>query len=144
MAGCASPARVVRFNKDQGAGTVAIPNNTDTWPMHNRRAAEDLIEHLVGPGYRIVEEGEFVKGKRKQLNLDSNSASYTSEKITEYRISFVKVPGGPPVTPTGVTITQNSAGVTITQTGAQGPPPGPVPSALPPGALPPVMPGTGN
>jgi hypothetical protein len=133
-AGCASHARVVKFNKEEGVGTVAIPSNTDSWPTHNRRAAEDLIEKLVGPSYRIVSEGEFDKGKRKQITLDSNSASYTQEKITEYRISFVRVPGPvvPPVTP-------GSPGLIPTAgTGpapSQGPPPGTVPG-VPPGGTP--------
>jgi hypothetical protein len=123
-AGCASQARVVHVNKDEGSGTVAIPTNTDSWPTHNRRSAEELIEKLVGPSYRIVSEGEFVKGKRKQLSLDSNSASFTQSKITEYRITFVRVPGPgvPPVTP---------AGTSLTQTGARDSAPGAMPGVPP-------------
>jgi hypothetical protein len=123
--GCASHARVVKFNREEGAGTVAIPNNTDSWPSYNRRAAEERIAQLVGPSYRIVSEGEFVKGKRKQITLDSNSASFTQEKITEYRISFMRVPVVPPVTPEGTG---------LIPTGGTGPAPGTTPSVLPGGA----------
>jgi hypothetical protein len=132
--GCASHAKVVKFNKEDGSGTVAIPANTDEWPTHYRRAAEELIEKQVGPSYRIVSEGEFVQGKRKQLTPDSNAASFTQEKITEYRISFVRVPG--PVVPS---VTPEGAGLIPTGGPGQVPPPGTMPGALPGAALQPGM-----
>jgi hypothetical protein len=139
-AGCASQARVVKLNKEEGSGTVAIPNNTDSWPFYNRTAAEDLIAKQVGPSYRIVSEGEFVKGKSKQITLDADSATYAQQQMTEYRISFVRVvnPPVPPVTPEGPARTQTGEKGPAP---GQGPPPGTIPSVLPTGAQPPATPG---
>jgi hypothetical protein len=130
--GCKSPARIVSLNRQDGSGTVAIPNNTDSWPTHYRSAAEDLIAKEVGPSYRILSEGEFVKGKSRQLNLDGNSATYTQQKLTEYRITFVRVPG-----PGVPQLAPNVAGVV--QTGGRGPAAGQAP---PPGKTPVATPGT--
>jgi hypothetical protein len=148
--GCASPARVVSYNREDGSGVVAIPDRSDTWPNYNYRAAKALIEKQVGPNYKIVSEGEVVVGQstrndqqtnteqtanRRNPNLpgerQTTTGSVTQQNMTEYRLTFVRV--APAVNsdqpyggvPGGIIQT---GGVARTQ---QGPPPGTVPSPLP-------------
>jgi hypothetical protein len=151
--GCASPARVVSYNREDGSGVVAIPDRSDAWPNYNYRAARALIEKQVGPNYKIISEGEVVVGQSTQNQQQTNTeqtanrrnpnlpgerqtttGSVTQQNVTEYRITFARVAapanydqpaGGLPggITPAG--------GIARTQ---QGPPPGTVPSPLPVGA----------
>src|SRR5262245_51230349 len=69
--GCASPARYVEKKGD--TGIIAIPNNTDTWPNHNRTAAIDLIKKHVGVGYEILDEREVVTGQSTTNNQQVNT-----------------------------------------------------------------------
>jgi hypothetical protein len=153
--GCTSPAHSVAWNPVSGAGTVAIPNNTDVWPNHNRTAALELIEKEVGgKNYVITSEGEVVTGRSttnsQQVNTEQTAnprnpnqtgqqqtvtGSVTQQNLTEYRISFQRTPpaasgpaGMPVRTPTTTGLT--TAGGTG---GWQGASPNPVPSVLPPG-----------
>jgi hypothetical protein len=120
LSGCATPARYVE--RQPGAGVIAIPANTDTWPTYNRRAALALIEQHLGSGYEIVEEREVATGKTTSNNqqvrneetintavpfLPANRQTVTNttttRDVTEWRISYRKraepaadPPGDPP------------------------------------------------
>lgn len=106
--GCASPAKHVEKNRD--GGIVSIPNNTDAWPSHNRRAALDLIQKHVGVNYEIVQEREVVVGQSTTNNQQVNTEqtvnrsmpflpaekqtitnNTTSRDVTEWRIWYRRV-----------------------------------------------------
>ena len=114
LSGCATPARYV--DKSGDSGIVAIPANTDSWPMHYRAEAVALIEKHVGPGYEIVEEKEVAVGQQTNNNQqvkrekafnpnmpyvsgekDTITNTTTTHDVTEYRIAYRKKPmiGGP-------------------------------------------------
>lgn len=117
LAGCGSSARYVA--KDIDGGIVAIPSDTDVWPTHNRKHAEDAIRRHVGPDYEIVSEGEVVTGqvtnhdqqvrrdkadtpvKGLTVEKEGVSATSTTRDITEYHITYRRraaaAAGTPPV-----------------------------------------------
>lgn len=117
MAGCAgSSARYVA--KDADGGVVSIPADTDVWPSHNRRNAEELIRRHVGPDFEVVREGEVVTGQAtnhdqkvqrdKTFNTtnpflpaekDTINTTTTTRDLTEYHITYRRRAGG--VTPAG-------------------------------------------
>lgn len=144
LSGCASPARYVERSPAGDTGVIAIPANTDTWPMHYRSEAMALIQKHVGPSFEIVDEKEVVVGNRTDNNQfvkreqaftnpftgpvekDTITNTTSTHDITEYRIAYRKR-SGPVVqdinhrgTPTGLTPAQSPAtppagGVTQTQ-----------------------------
>ena len=77
--GCASPAKYVEKRGD--SGTIAIPNNTDTWPSHNRREALALIQKHVGVNYEILEEREVVVGQSTNNNQQVNTEDTFNREI---------------------------------------------------------------
>jgi hypothetical protein len=118
LSGCASPARYVEKSGD--VGVIAIPANTDVWPMHYRSEALALIERHVGPNFEIVEEKEIAVGSRTNNNQqvkreqtfnstmpfmpaekDTVTNTTSTHDITEWRIAYRKkytplggMPGG--------------------------------------------------
>lgn len=109
LSGCATPARYVEQGRD--GGVVAIPNNSDAWPTHNRREALALIEKHVGPDYEIVHQGEVAVGQRTNNNQqikreqtfnstmpfapaqkDTIDNVTTTQDVTEFRITYRKKP----------------------------------------------------
>lgn len=124
VAGCASSsARYVA--KDADGGVVAIPADTDVWPSHNRRAAEELIRRHVGPDFEVVREGEVVTGQatnhdqkvQRDKTFNTTNPFLPAEKqtidtttttrdLTEYHITYRRraggvLPAGGVGTPTG-------------------------------------------
>lgn len=112
--GCASSAKYVDHSKPD-MGVVAIPDNSDSWPNGNRRAALELIEKHVGPNYEIVEERTVPTGRtatrtplpdtNESLNPRNQAspvkrptgmAATRQEEVTEYRITYRKKAGGFP------------------------------------------------
>jgi hypothetical protein len=102
VTGCGS-ARLIHATPD--GGVVAIPSNSNTWPMKYRDEAEKLMARRCPNGYDIVDEGEVVVGKKSTTNeaIDrtgpKNSGSGQSDQTTiskvttvsdqtEYRITF--------------------------------------------------------
>ena len=69
-AGCAK-ARHVQING--GTGTVAIPENTNTWPNYYRKQAEDLMRQKCPNGYEIVAEEEAVVGQTAHTDTRTES-----------------------------------------------------------------------
>jgi hypothetical protein len=57
--GCTS-ARYVTL--EPNGGVVAIPDNSNSWPTHNRDKAEALMRQKCPQGYVIEREGEVVTG----------------------------------------------------------------------------------
>jgi hypothetical protein len=109
VGGCAAPAKYIERKSD--SGVVAVPDNTDTWPNYNRRAAMELIQKHVGPEYEIVEEKLVVTGHTVQNNRNVNtepivnprnpalvgqrqtvSDNTTQQEITQWQISYRKKP----------------------------------------------------
>lgn len=144
--GCASPAHYIEQKAD--GGVVAIPDNSNTWPNYNVRAARELIAKHVGPNFEIVDQYQVKTGQttrnEQQTNTDqtanrrnpserqTTTGVTTTQDTTEWRIVYKKVAapvtreqpyGGNP--PAGVVQTGGVAG--------QGPPAGVVPSVLPGG-----------
>ncbi|HEY7315028.1 MAG TPA: hypothetical protein VH643_37125 [Gemmataceae bacterium] len=108
ICGCAD-VRVVRETSE--GGVVALPMNTNCWPMYYRDRAEKLMSQKCPAGYRIDRE-EFVwngkegpEGHRYYesyfgyTNPDDDRADYLRK---EYRITFHAAPSGsqrPPTSP---------------------------------------------
>ncbi|MBX9582652.1 MAG: hypothetical protein K2X87_20280 [Gemmataceae bacterium] len=127
LAGCAGGG--ARYVSKQGdGGVVAIPADTDAWPTHYRKKAEELIVRHVGPDFEVVGEGEVVTGQStnhdqkvqrdKTFNTtnpflpaekDTINTTTTTRDITEYHITYRRrgsagVPAAGPVTPAGGSI----------------------------------------
>jgi hypothetical protein len=66
--GCAG-ARIVQRNPD--GGIVAIPENTNSWPYHYHRKAEELMAKHCPGGYVIEREEEFVTGQVTHTNTNT-------------------------------------------------------------------------
>lgn len=79
LAGCRS-ARYVR--KDADCGIVAIPSNTNGWPMHYRDEAEELMAAHFPDGYAIDREEEVVVGTTTTYNQQKDHRSVQNEKGT--------------------------------------------------------------
>ncbi len=77
--GCAAPAKYVE--KRGNSGIVAIPDNTDVWPTHNRREALALIQKHVGYNYEIVEERAVVVGQSTHNNQQVNTEDTFNREI---------------------------------------------------------------
>ena len=130
LTGCAGGgARYVAKQAD--GGVVAIPADTDAWPTHYRKKAEELMARHVGPDFEVVSEGEVVTGQStnhdqkvqrdKTFNTtnpflpaekDTINTTTTTRDITEYHITYRRrsaapmggaavAPAGGPVTPAG-------------------------------------------
>jgi hypothetical protein len=136
--GCGSTARLVNGTPD--GGVVAIPSNSNYWPMKYRDDADKMMAQRCPNGYEIVSEGEVVVGQTATTNenvdhrtpTNSNSryrvdqtttqmTTTTSDK-TEYRITFRAKPAAG--TPTNAAIVPTSAVVPSNEGGL---PPRPVP-----------------
>jgi hypothetical protein len=107
LTGCGG-ARMV--SSGPNGGVVAIPSNTDAWPLHYRQEAEKLMAQKCPQGYTIDQEEEVVVGQqttnqqstnsqtqdlinRKQLPAGSVTSTdtthtTTTQNLTEYRITF--------------------------------------------------------
>jgi hypothetical protein len=59
LAGCSTGARYVTTTNS--AGVVAIPSNTDDWPYHYRKQAEELMQAKCPGGYVIEREETCVE-----------------------------------------------------------------------------------
>ena len=144
--GCGSPAQFVEKRGD--SGTVSISDNTNYWPNYNRREALALIQQHVGPNYEIIDERKVVTGQstrnEQQTNTEmtqnkrnpnlpgerqTTTGSVTTQDITQWQISYRKLPAAGDYPPPGVT----PAGGVI-RTG--GPGAGVVPSVQPAGGTP--------
>src|SRR6266568_748646 len=68
--GCAH-ARLVEKNRD-GSGVVAISENTNSWPYHYHRRAEELMAKYCPNGYVIEREQEVITGQVTQTNTNTN------------------------------------------------------------------------
>lgn len=71
--GCAS-AKYVEKRAD--GGVVAVPDDSDSWPGYNRRAALEKIREHVGPNYEIVDERKVVTGQTT-LNNQQTATEHT-------------------------------------------------------------------
>lgn len=102
FAGCS--ARQVLKERDYGV--VAIPSNSNSWPMKYRDKANKLMEQHFPEGYEIVREEEYVVGQTTTHNeeqdhnevevvkdilrvgsTDTRSTTTTTDD-TEYRIHY--------------------------------------------------------
>lgn len=102
VAGCGS-ARLVRSSPD--GGVVAIPSNSNSWPFYYRRDAEKLMAQQCPNGYKIVEEGEVVVGKKAATSESVDRDRTTTSKVTtvsdqkEWRITFRSLDASSPPVP---------------------------------------------
>jgi len=71
LVGCASSARLVKW--DQDGGIVAIPSNTNYWPNRYREQAEDLMQKKCPKGYEIVREEEVAVGQTARTHTDTDT-----------------------------------------------------------------------
>lgn len=75
-AGGCSTARLVSC--DSTGGVVAMPSNTDMWPTHYRKSAEEIMAKKFPQGYVIEGEGEVVVGQRVTDHVTGNNNSAAS------------------------------------------------------------------
>src|SRR3954462_10714854 len=66
--GCGSSARLINGTPD--GGVVAIPSNSNYWPLKYRDDAEKLMAQRCPNGYEIVSEQEVVTGQTSTTNED--------------------------------------------------------------------------
>jgi hypothetical protein len=149
VCGC-NNARMVRW--DGATGVVAIPNNDNSWPAHNREHAEELMKERCPRGYQIVSEEEVVVGQVQHTHVNTDrtgdptlaalhiapvstrtNETTTTEDKKEWRITFrandaLPTAGAPQVIQTGafVPAPPRPAGV-LTPPTPPGLPPTPVP-----------------
>jgi hypothetical protein len=137
LSGCVSPARYVEKSPTGDTGVIAIPANTDTWPMHYRSEAVALIQKHVGPNFEIVDEKEVVVGNRTDNNQyvkreqaynnpftgpvekDTITNTTSTHDLTEYRITYRKKSGPMAIGLNNLTST-GGGGLTQTPTGPAG------------------------
>ena len=151
--GCGSPAQFVEKRGD--SGTVSISDNTNYWPNYNRREALALIQQHVGPNYEIIDERKVVTGQstrneqqtntemtqnRRNPNLpgerQTTTGSVTTQDITQWQITYRKLPGADQYRPEPFIGDLNTKPPTIGPTQARGLGAGVVPSVLPAGGTP--------
>jgi hypothetical protein len=63
-AGCTATKGVRYVYQDRDFGVVGVPENTDRWPTHYRRQAEELMAAHFPEGHEIVRAEEVVEGSR--------------------------------------------------------------------------------
>jgi hypothetical protein len=115
VTGCGSTARLVHSTPD--GGVVAIPSNSNYWPLRYRDEAEKLMAQRCPNGYEIVEEKEVVTGKTATTNENvdrrtpttnsrgttertTTSTTHSVSDKTEYRITFRSRESKPTIVPT--------------------------------------------
>lgn len=69
--GCQSP-RVVSRTADEGV--IALPANSDEWPLRHQSTAKKMIRDHVGDAYEVVEEKEVTTGYTTTNIQDRESA----------------------------------------------------------------------
>ncbi len=118
--GCAGTHQARYVYQDGQFGVVGIPRNTEHWPTHYRKQAEELMARHFPEGYEIVRAEEVVEGSRVlttngsggvevgaalplpvlkigTIGLTSSRNQADSVKIKECRILYKKAePGGAP------------------------------------------------
>lgn len=62
--GCVGVGDARYVYQDGQFGVVGIPTNTETWPHHYRRQADELMKAHFPEGYEIVRAEEVVEGSR--------------------------------------------------------------------------------
>src|SRR5215472_4112557 len=73
LSGCGGARYIVQ---DQDGGVVAIPSNTNYWPMHYRDEAEKLMKQKCPQGYIIDREQEVVVGQTTTGSDNTDTRSY--------------------------------------------------------------------
>lgn len=106
MVGCTA-RRVLR---EPDYGIVAIPYDSNAWPVRLRDQATELMTQHFPEGYQIVKEEEYVVGQTTRYNHEdtgteveiiddvlsvgtsSGKTTATTTPKTEYRIHYVPAP----------------------------------------------------
>lgn len=126
--GCAAPAKYIEKRAD--SGVVAVPDDSDSWPTYNRRAALDKIQQHVGPNYEILDERRVVTGQTTQASQQTQNdytlnkrnpaqpgerqtttGTATQQDVTQWQITYRRKPaaGAGEVTTAGAVRTQYPA-----------------------------------
>jgi hypothetical protein len=77
--GCATTQGVRYVYQDGQFGVVGIPENTDRWPTHYRRQAEQLMAAHFPEGHEIVRAEEVVEGSRTLTLKGTNTLELTPQ-----------------------------------------------------------------
>jgi hypothetical protein len=97
LSGCTT-ARLIESTPE--GGVIAIPSNSNYWPMKYRDSAEKLMAQKCPNGYDIVYEKEVVVGQKTSTSELTDTAPggdptmqktrvvTTTRPETEYRIAF--------------------------------------------------------
>jgi hypothetical protein len=72
--GCSMTHDVRYVYQDGDFGVVGLPENTDEWPTHYRRRAEELMQKHFPLGHEIVRAEEVIEGERTLKSEGSNTA----------------------------------------------------------------------
>jgi hypothetical protein len=120
LTGCGSSARYVAATND--GGIIAIPANTDDWPSHYRRDANELMAKKCPRGYVIDHEEEITTGQvtthQTKADPDPFKGIVMGQKVDatevhdqkEYRITFHAKPD-----PVMVPVSQRAAALPSSQ-----------------------------
>lgn len=74
LSGCAATRQVRYVYQDRDFGVIGMPENSDRWPTHYRRHAEDLMKAHFPGGHEIVRAEEVVEGTRTLTVQGTNTA----------------------------------------------------------------------
>src|SRR5439155_27266608 len=69
--GCASSARLVKW--DQDGGIIAIPSNNNYWPNRYRDQADELMQKKCPRGYEVVREEEVAVGQTAATHTNTDT-----------------------------------------------------------------------
>lgn len=98
LAGCASPARVIR--QDPQSVVVAIPDNTNVWPFFYQDEAKVLASGYI-PNPVLASSHRVKVGERVTNSTDAGPVSISTTLASdeyEYQLEF-RAPGAPPAGP---------------------------------------------
>lgn len=102
VSGCCSVRRVERM---PDCGVIAMPADTNAWPLRYRDKADELMRQHFPGGYVIESEEEVVVGQQTHVSGDhtdsvvetcgpvrvktgSHAATVTTSDVTEWRIRY--------------------------------------------------------
>ncbi len=90
LGGCAQTQAVRYVYQDRDFGVVALPENTDRWPTHYRRQAEQLMHSHFPQGHEIVRAEEVIEGERT-LKVEGSRHAEVEPELTNSLLRVAKV-----------------------------------------------------
>ena len=87
--GCATTQSVRYVYQDGTFGVIGMPENTDRWPTHYHRRAEELNGELLPEGYEVIRAEEVTEGSRT-LKIDRSKTAEISPEVPAEILKIAK------------------------------------------------------